>query len=197
MSFDVDAAAHTYHLDGQRLPSVTDILGLLQNFDSIPWATLERARQRGERVHAMVNAYNRGAFDAGADYPDDVACYLDGWDAFMRETGAVVVASEQPVYHPGLRYAGKPDSVLSWKGGRLLIPDVKATWDVPPTVGAQTAAYAEAYRAQHNLRASQRIDRGCVHLTRDGYEFHPRADSADWSLFVSTLNVYRWLEKNR
>lgn len=193
MSFEFDRAAHSYTLDGQKLPSVTEILGLLTNFDAIPWAVLENARKRGERVHQCINAWNRGAF-AAVDFPDDVACYLDGWEAFMRDTGAVVIQSEQPLYHKGLRYAGTPDCVLAWKNDkRLLIPDVKVTWEVPPTVGAQVAAYAEAYKSQHG--ASLKIDRGCVHLTRDGYKFHPRTDPADWSLFVSTLNVYRFLEK--
>lgn len=194
MSFEFDRVAHTYTLDGQRLPSVTEVLGLLQNFDTIPWATLERARQRGERVHQCINAYNRGAY-AAVDFPEDVAYYLDGWEAFLNESGAVVVASEQPVYHKALRYAGTPDCVLSWKNDRrLLVPDVKATWEIPPTVGAQTAAYAEAYKQQHGL--SLKIDRACVHLTPDGYTLHMRDDPADWSLFVSTLNVYRFLEKH-
>ena len=193
MSFQFDRVEHTYTLDGQRVPSVTTVLGLLQNFDSIPWATLENARKRGERVHQCVNAYNRGAYE-DTDFPEDVACYLDGWEAFLKESGATVVQSEQPVYHKALRYAGTPDCVLSWKGDRtLLIPDIKATWEVPPTVGAQTAAYAEAYKAMQPRKV--RVDRACIHLTRDGYKLHPRNDSADWSLFVSTLNVYRFLEK--
>lgn len=193
MNFEFDRIAHAYTLDGRRVPSVTEVLKLLQNFDAIPWAVLEKARKRGERVHQCINAYNRGAF-AAVDFPEDVACYLDGWEAFLEESGATVIQSEQPVYHKALRYAGTPDCVLSWKDDRrLLLPDIKATWDVPPTVGAQTAAYAEAYKQMHG--PSLKVERGCVHLTKDGYKFHPRTDPADWSLFVSTLNVYRFLEK--
>jgi hypothetical protein len=190
MSLIVNKAEHTYTLDGQRLPSVTDVLGLLHNFDSIPWAVLENARQRGERVHAAINAYNRGVEDVA----DELARpFVQQWAQFLEDTGAVVIQSEQPLYHKTLRYAGTPDCVLSWKGDRLLLPDVKATWEVPPTVGAQTAAYAEAYKSLQTRRV--RLDRACVHLTADSYKLHPRNDSADWSLFVSTLNVYRFLEK--
>lgn len=193
MSFAFDSAGHLYTLDGRALPSVTQVLGLLHNFDSIPWAVLEKARLRGERVHQCVNAYNRGAYE-DRDFPEDVAPYLDGWAEFLKDTGAVVIQSEQPVYHKTLLYAGTPDCVLAWKNDRtLLLPDIKATFEVPPTVGAQTAAYAEAYKTMQPARI--RIERACIHLTPDGYKLHPRNDPADWSLFLSTLNVFRFLEK--
>ena len=193
MSFEYDALTHTYTLDGRRLPSVTECLGLLQNFDSIPWETLERARQRGQRVHEHINAYNRGDITE-ADFPPDISGHLEGWAKFMDDTGAVVIQSERPLYHKALGYGGTPDCILSWKDDKaLLLPDVKATWAVPPTVGAQTAAYAEAYKS-HNGKV--RIERACIHLTAGGYKLHMRTDPADWSLFVSTLNVYRFLEKN-
>lgn len=194
MSFEYRASDHSYWLDDAKIPSVTTVLGLLHNFDSIPWATLERARQRGEQVHLAINAFNRGRAYA---LDDEYMPYLRAWERFIEDTNAVVIQSEQPVVHGKLRYAGTPDCVLSWRKDRsLLLPDVKASFAVPPTVGAQTAAYAEAFKSQHSPR--QKVERACVHVHRDGtYKLHMRDDSADWSLFISTLNVYRFLEKHQ
>lgn len=191
MSFAFDRAAHRYTLDGKELVSVTTVLGLLENFDRVPAAVLERARQRGARVHAAINAYNRGAFSTSGDV--ELESYVDAWARFLSDASATVVASEQPVYHRQLGYAGTPDCVLSWRGDRrLLIPDIKTSYEVPMTVGAQTAAYAVAYDSRRS------VERACVHLKPDGsYSLHMRDDQADWSLFLSTLNVYRFLEKNR
>lgn len=191
MSFVVDRASHTYELDGKRLVSVTDALSLIENFDGIPAAKLEAARYRGEAVHAAINRFNRE--NVFTLLPEETGYgHLVAWTRFLDETGAVVIASEQAMWHAKLRYAGTPDCVLSW-GRRIVVPDVKATYAVPATVGPQCAAYAELYYDRYHKRP----DRYCVHLRADGsYELHPRKDPNDFSIFLSCLNLYRWLEKH-
>lgn len=189
MSLAFDAEKHEYRLGGKLLPSVTQILSIVNDFDSIPRAILENARDRGERLHAAINLFNRDDLDFDSldnETSDDV----HAWARFLRESGAIVIASEQPVVHDTLGYAGTPDVVLQW-GNRIVIPDVKASYAVPRTVGPQTAGYAEAYRATHGRRP----ERYCIHIKGGNYTAHRRNDPADWSVFLSCLNVYRFLEK--
>lgn len=185
-----DAERHEYRLDGKVLPSVTQVLAIINDFDSIPRAILENARDRGERLHAAINLYNRDDLDLES-LDDETRDNVHAWARFLRESGAVVIASEQPVYHPTFRYAGTPDVVLEWNG-RIVVPDIKASFAVPRTVGAQCAAYAEAYSLQMNTK---RPERYCIHLKDGNYTAHRRTDPSDWQLFLSCLNVYRFKEK--
>lgn len=189
MSLAFDAEKHEYRWAGKLLPSVTQVLAIVNDFDSIPRAILENARARGERLHAAINLFNRDDLDF-ASLDDETRDDVYAWARFLRESSAVVIASEQPVFHERLGFAGTPDVVLQW-GSRIVIPDVKASFAVPRTVGPQTAAYAEAYGEMRGRRP----ERYCIHIKAGNYTAHKRNDPADWSVFLSCLNVYRFLEK--
>lgn len=190
MSFTFDVEKHEYRLQGKVLPSVTQVLAIVNDFDRIPRAILEHARERGECLHRAVNLYNRDDLEFES-LDNDTSADVYAWARFLRESGAVVIASESPVYHEQFGYAGTPDVVLDWNG-RVVIPDLKSTYSVPRTVGSQTAAYAEAYRHMHGGR---RPERYCIHIKDGNYTAHKRNDPADWALFQSCLNVHKFMEK--
>ena len=48
-----DPAAHTYEVMGRRLPSVTQVLRILNNWGGIPAATLEAARAAGAQPRSF------------------------------------------------------------------------------------------------------------------------------------------------
>lgn len=85
-----DPVAHAYFLDGERVPSVTQILqraGLI-DFSKIPAAILNAARDRGAAVHAAVHFYNEGDLDAAfADEFPAYAPYVEAWVRFLDESG--------------------------------------------------------------------------------------------------------------
>ena len=178
---------------GTRLPSVTEILRecRLEDFSYVDAGVLEAAREFGSNVHHACHLHDTGELDWTALDPALVP-YLEAWRAFLEDTGAVVIASEQAVVHERLGYAGTPDRVLAW-GSRVVIPDLKATAALPRTVGVQTAAYAKAYQA---MRGGKEPERYCIHLKPGvrgrNYKAHPRRDPAEWSLFLSCLNVYKF-----
>lgn len=190
--FAFDPQRHEYTIDGVRVPSVTEILKVVVDFSGIPDAVLENARDRGEKLARAIDLHNRECLDRSSLDAGTLAG-VDAWAQYLEDTGATVIESEAPVYHVGLRYAGKPDCVLA-VGAHYVIPDVKATHEPPRTVGAQTAAYERAW-AERVRRG--KIQRECVHIKDGKYQRLPRRDPADWSLFVSCLNVYTFMRKNR
>lgn len=193
MEIEFNAELHEYRWDGRRVPSVTEVLSMLTDWSGVPPALMAAARDLGSHVHEATHLHDIGNLNRWTLDPV-LDGYLRGWERFLEETGAVVVASEQPVYHPKLKYAGTPDRVLWWKD-RFVVPDLKSTAAVPTTVGAQTAAYTEAYCEM--FKPSKKPLRYCIQLNPDGtYKSIRRDDPADWSLFLSALNVHNFKEKH-
>ena len=93
-----DPLAHRYVLDGERLPSVTQILqasGLI-NFSKIPQPILIAARDRGSAVHQAAHYYNEGDLDVAEfeqDFPEYLAVPL-GVDHLS--SGVRLCARDQP-----------------------------------------------------------------------------------------------------
>lgn len=192
MTLAFDAATHTYTLDGRRLPSVSQIIAPLVDYSWVRDEVLQAAADFGRHVHEACALHARDDLDWSSLDPALVP-YVDGWRKFLDESGAVVIASEQPIAHPTLGYAGTPDLVLEWRE-HIVIPDLKATAAVPPTVGIQTVAYARAWQATHGGKEPQR---SCIHLSPNKYRSHRRTDPSDWAMFQSCLNVYKFQEKHR
>lgn len=182
-----DEARHEYLVGGQVVPSVTQVLSILQDFGAVPADVLAAAAEFGTHVHQACALDNDGRLDEASLDPS-LAPYLEQWRRFLAESGAFVRASELRVYHSGLRYAGTLDVLADWNG-QLCIIDIK-TGQVPRTVGAQTEAYRMAYQSQECGVVPRR--RYCVQLTADDYRVHPLTNPADWSLFQSALNCYRF-----
>jgi hypothetical protein len=183
-----DEARHEYTVGGRIIPSVTQILGILQDFGGVPADVLDRAAEFGTHVHHACALDNARQLDEAALDPG-LLPYLAQWRRFLAESGGVVLASEQRVYHPGLHYAGTLDALVSIRG-KVALVDIK-TGQLPRTVGAQTIAYEEAYSSDSdNPHCIRR--RMCVQLTADAYKTHPLTNHADWPLFQSCLNVWRF-----
>jgi hypothetical protein len=186
-----DAAAHRYTLGGKILPSVTQVLQLLDQFEDVPPAVLEEARRRGEHVHAVTELDDRGELDE-ASVNHALAPYLEAWRRFRRDSGFVPTRIEDRVVHRHLGYAGTLDRLGTLRGRPALV-DIKSGLK-PKSVGAQTAAYLEAWML--NSGARRRPVRYCVQLNPDGYRLHVLDDPADWPLFISCLNLHNWRSRN-
>lgn len=180
--------AHTYHLGGRRLPSVTEILQPLDELDGIPIAVLRAAAEFGTHVHLACHLHDAGRLDRAALDPA-LEPYLRAWESFLSESGATVVASEYRVSHP-LGYAGTMDKALHFPNRRQgCVGDIKSSDVVPRSAGPQTAAYREAGARELNLSRT----RYAIHLRPDAtYRLHKYENTTDWSIFQSALNIWRW-----
>lgn len=187
---EFEPESHTYSYAGEVVPGVTSVLEPFTGLEFVHPDVLAAASLFGTHVHDAVDLFNRGTLDE-ADLMDRsplVWEYLEGWKMFLQQSGAVVIESEQKVFHPKLRYAGTLDSICAvQKTNRLY--DVKSTASVPKTVGPQVAAYEEAYRAQTGGR---RMKRYCVQLKPNKYSCTPLTDPRDWDIFKAALTLYRW-----
>jgi hypothetical protein len=181
-----DRETHTYRYGGKVVPSVTQVLRRIDNFEFVPADVLERARIFGMHVHMATDLFDRGELDED-DLDVVLLPYLNAYKLFLRETGFVVTQSEQQIYNPRQRYAGTLDKRGTWKASTWLL-DLKSG-AVPRSVGLQTAGYQQACETKPKRRL-------CLQLMRNRYKLHACEDPADWSHFLSFLNVYRFLYKD-
>lgn len=189
-----DASSHTYTRAGRTLPSVTTVLDdQLREMDGIPEHLVKTAGEFGQHVHQACNLFNRGQLDWKSLDPK-LEPYIRAFKKFRVDTSVRILASEQRVHHPTLGYAGTLDILgLLPLRSRPTVFDVKSSEVLPRSVGAQTAAYREA-----KVASGQAIDptRYAVHLKSDGtYELKKLTSPADWNLFLSCLNVYKFRRK--
>ncbi len=183
-----DGPTHTYRFGGRKVPSVTTVLEPYSGLHHVDPELLAAAAEFGTHVHDACDLYNRGKLDWSA-LSEPLIPYVQGWENFLNDTGAVVTASEQRVWHPRLMYAGTLDNVVHWKKSQHMI-DIKTGTTVPKSVGPQTAAYSEAWKVETKQRLKMRY---CCHLLGEGrYNLITLNDPQDWSIFKAALLVHRW-----
>lgn len=185
---------HRYYYNGERVPSVTQLLAGLDNFAGVDPEVLEAARIRGIAVHAATQLDDEGDLDM-TTVDDIVRPYLYAWRQFRSDTGFTPYpdGQERIVYHPKYRYAGRLDVVGEMGGDRVLI-DKKSGESVPLSAGPQTAAYMESWNETNPAVRKRYV----VQLRASGdYVLHPYKDQrGDFGCFLSHLNIYQWRQRN-
>lgn len=190
---EFEPEGHIYRLDGREVPSVTQILEPYTGLEFIDKELLRRAAEFGTHVHDACHLFNMDELDR--DSLDPVLMpYVNAWERFLDESGAVVVLSEHRVASRKYGYAGTLDAIVHW-GKSLRLIDLKTGTAVPKTVGPQTFAYSQA----HSETSGERVYlRHCIHLKGDGtYSNHKLPDPRDWSIFQSALVLHNWYHHER
>lgn len=201
LTFDADS--HTYRVDGQVVPSVTQILARLsaEEYRFVDRDVMEDAALLGTAVHKMIELDLRGDLDVDA-LSEGLLPYYAAWQNFLKLSGFQVVLSEQRVYSPRYGYCGTLD-LAGWLNGRFVVIDAKRTAQVPRTAGPQTAAYRQALDESgmqftelgDALMAARfaTAERYALHLRVDGtWRLIPFTEKNDLRVFLSALTLHNW-----
>lgn len=198
-----DEAKHEYRWNGEKVPSVTKITGLLDDFSAIPPDILARKAMIGKATHAGVEIINKGGEVDPDSVHDAVRGYLRGYQRFLYENPCRVVLTEQLVYSERFGFAGRLDVLLQmlerkvgfWDRDQLWLPDVKTVAQLRASTQVQTAGYLLALPDQGVPRSQ--IPRGVIQLKPDSsYHLEAHHGSADEQCFLALLNVYNWRKLN-
>lgn len=191
MSLTFDQERHEYRWNGAVVPSVTQVLAPLYDFGGIPRDVLARKASIGTATHLACELIDQGQELDPESIDPAVAPYVDAYRRFLDESKPTVIACEQRVFHPMLRYAGTLDRVYEIDGRRLLV-DLKTTAEIHAAVGVQLAGYLGTWQ---ELKPS--MERAALQLRNDGtYRLVTFSDQGDWPLFLSLLNLHRWKTKH-
>ena len=191
MRIDFDAGLHRYCIDGRPVPSVTQVLEPLNDWDMVPAWRLEAAAAVGSEVHAAVNLLVHETLD-WSSLDEVIARRVRGAARYLEQSGLTVVASEVRVGSRSLGVAGTVDLIGHLNNWEYFI-DWKCTETVPSTVGAQLAAYEKLHAETfHRGKKRHRTRRLCVRLLDDDFRVDDQRDiEAGYSLFISCLNMWK------
>lgn len=190
-SFIFDEATHTYSLGDMRLPSVTQILKPVVNFDFVPPDVLAYKCHLGIAVHRACELLDQNNLDESSVSPPLIP-YIEAWKLFKEQTEFQVLMNEQKMYHSSLLYAGTLDRV-GVLNGRKVILDLKTSTALSKWVGLQLAGYSLLYKSM----CGESLPRFAIQLKPDGlYHLEEFSDPLDYPVFQSLLNVYNWKGKH-
>lgn len=193
--------ARFYTIDGQRLPSVTTVLGAIRSLALEHWRgelgnveadrRMEEGAEIGRAVHRLCHAYNIGqSFIIPDGIVGELFSAYRGW--FAGNVDRVVFA-EKVVVSRKYGYAGTVDLVAIIKGDAVpAVIDIKCTGGFWPTMPLQLAGYREAALEegrQVGRRLIVRLDKAELGLQVKEYTEHTR----DFNAFLCALGLFRYL----
>lgn len=190
---------HVYLLDGNPVPSVTEIIKPLVDMSRVPQDVLEYKRSLGKAVHKAIELDES---TEGLDYESldqEALPFFSAWLRFKEESGFRALLCEQVVWSAKLRYAGTLDVLGTRTAGTTYtadeLLDCKCVWTMGAATGPQTAGYALALHESHGIRVKKR---GGVQLLRDGsYRYFPYGDLSDEQVFKACLSINAFLKVHK
>lgn len=181
---------HRYTLDGEDLPSVSELCRFLSReiYGTVAQYTLDAAADRGTRVHKLCEVLD---LYGKADVPDDLLPYVQAYLQFRRDHNVVWDKVEHAAHHPIDRYAGTIDRAGLVDGKRAIV-DLKTSAVVQrPLALAQLNLYRRMLEHDSDWQAEALY---ILQLKKDGsYKLIPF--DRDDALPAALLKLHRTLQK--
>lgn len=123
-TLEFDEEEHIYLVDGCIVPSITQIISKKfgSKYDNIPLAVLNKAAQRGTRIHKEIEMFERiGQLTESQELKDyRFLKRTYGWECKENEVPVILFIDDEPVG------AGRLDMVLMLED-KLCLADIKTT----------------------------------------------------------------------
>ena len=192
-----DSDTHTYSIDGKKLPSVTEICGLLNNWGDINPAILMQAARRGSVVHEYCELVDYGVDEDGIECEPDLAGYVIAYMRFLRDYKPSWEMVEQKVYSDQFGFAGTLDRYGTIDGKPVLL-DIKTSSSVNKLTKIIWACQLSAYALLLAKADDPKLRRWNLVLKRDGkYQVIDASESEEryafsgYSLFNTLLLIWK------
>lgn len=160
----LDPSAHIYRLDGEEVPSVTQLARLcVPDLDrSRPWLSREAA-ERGTRVHAACLSMDAGT---EPEAREDEAGYIKAYGRFLRDFAPEWDGMEWSGWAVcgGVPFAGTADRFGSVRGRRAIL-DIKTGQLHGAALACQLTGYGEILTQRTGEQAAEYL---ALQLSRDG-----------------------------
>ena len=167
---------HTYEVDGERVPSVTELCSVLTASKYPPGAEIIRAAAaRGTRVHELCELYDYGAL---TEFEPELTGYLRAWQAFCRDYRPRWERIEHRMGSAVDSFAGTADRIGIIDRARVVV-DIKTTASMDRPSKIALAAQLHGYELLSLCTGAGACDGESmgVQLKKDGsYTVHRKTD---------------------
>lgn len=172
------------------IPSVTETISPWADFSKIPPSVLQAAADRGTAVHKLCARYAAGEFVVCDD--NSLIGYYRGFTDWFDSMVSEVILIEERLVDDSFGYHGMPDLVVHLKSGENALVDLKTPITSQRLWQIQIAAYRHLVE-----KSGHKIDKaGSLQLSPEGktakMEWYEKG-AQDFNVFLSALNVYRFL----
>lgn len=193
-----DAAAHAYHMGGQKLISNTEVLKGVGLIDTRFYS--DDGRDRGILVHDLIEREEAGVEHDLGSMPTEISARIKAYRLFKADMGYQAEIVETPICHARLGVATKPDSMGKMAGGKRILFDIKtggkAKWHELQTA-CQEICIVDSVRAkdiQVEPQLKFPVPRYGLYLMENGrYRLSQHMGPGDHAAFIGALALYKWL----
>lgn len=171
-NLDYDEDAHSYKVEGVKVPSVTRIVDACFPKNLTEWAVglgeeeyrrvTDEALEIGNTTHGWIEEYIKYSIDGLLEYPEEqdkfkiaeksITAFLS-WDSHHHNSdeGIEYLDAERKIYCDKYKYAGTVDAVAKING-RVCVIDFKTSKKIYKPYHLQVTAYAQAIKRIDGLR---------------------------------------------
>jgi len=170
---------------------VTSVLSPYNDFSNINPEVLQRACDRGTKVHRLCETYANGDYVPPPESP--LEGYFRSFTGWYDEMVDKVLLLEWRAYNEILMLTGCVDAVVILKGDtEPTVVDYKTSSVVSKSWALQTAMYHDLVNDRGDIKPKRRI---ALQLKKDGKK--PKVIeytnlSRDLDLYLSAYKLYRW-----
>lgn len=180
--FYFDKESHSYWIDDEQIPSLSEIIRPLENYDSVPPAILARKAESGTNVHETIRLYLDGNLDYdNLDEGNKIA--IDLFNKFRLDEGVPykVLEWEKPTYNEKLLYGTTPDLVCDEAIIEIKTRPMKLFRDSVQLVGQGHCFPDFPVKSYYVLY---------IDIKKNKYEFKKCEHPMAWSTFRKLLDRY-------
>lgn len=211
---------HSYTLDGEKVPGVTTVLGVLDKPALVGWAAKESAgyaiehwdelaqlplmkraeqiekarfeknRQAIVRGHRIHEFGNKLAHGQPVQVPDEYRGPAEAYARFLDAWEIETVATETPVCHTEYRYAGTFDVIGRSPRLGQVMLDIKSGKAAYDETGLQEAAYRNADLMIDDQPMIDTDGAYVAHLNGDVFDLLPLKQDGLFEIFLYLLEIY-------
>ena len=148
MGLDIsfDSKKHEYRLNGERVPSVTQILKAGGWIDDRFFT--EEGRRRGEFIHQATALLDRKLLD-WTKLPEELRGYVESYEK-ARDALKLRIRRIEYIVHRGRLWFGKEDREATWER-QLTVVDLKSGAPAEPYDKLQLAGYGATHAKMPRL----------------------------------------------
>ena len=180
MEFIFDEEKHHFLVQGERWPSITQVLADMGFIDT-RWFT-KASRDRGSHIHRIIHWHLIGELDEGSIDPE-LWPYFEAWLRFESDTDFRPTETETPRISELYRFGGIPDSIGMLADREVIVE--RKTGAAPHWVALQLAA--------QEVLCDRPLYRFSLQLKSNGqYRLKQYRDRTDRGVFLSALACWWW-----